>query len=83
MRKAISFLAGVLAGATIGSVAALLLAPESGTKLQARICAWGQELIDEAKRAAAAQRAEMEAQLESFKRGTPITLDSGHEPDKA
>jgi hypothetical protein len=34
-----------------------------------------QQLIDEGRRAAAAHRAEMEAQLEAFKRGTPITLE--------
>ena len=83
MRKMISFLAGVAAGALIGSVAALLLAPESGGELQERIRVRGQGLIAEAKRAAAAQRAEMEAQLESFKRGTPISLDPATEPQQA
>lgn len=76
MRKTISFFAGVLAGALVGSVAALLLTPESGSEVQERIRARAQHLIDEGRRAAAAHRAEMEAQLESFKRGTPIILET-------
>ena len=82
MRKMINFLAGVLAGALLGSVTALLFAPESGGELQERIRARGQQLIEEAKRAAAAQRAEMEAQLESFKRGTPVALGPAPEQSK-
>ena len=83
MRKMVNFLAGVLAGALIGSVAALLLAPEAGGELRERVRARGQQLIAEAKRAAAAQRAEMEAQLESFKRGTRIALDPAPEQNQA
>ena len=77
MRKPISFFAGVLAGALVGSVVALLLTPESGGVLQERIRTRARQLIDEGRRAAAAQRADMEAQLEAFKRGTPITLEAG------
>jgi gas vesicle protein len=76
MRKIMNFLAGVIAGSLIGGVTALLLAPESGGELQARVRSRGQQLIEEARRAAAAQRAEMEAQLESFKRGSPVALSS-------
>jgi gas vesicle protein len=79
MRKLFNFLAGVMAGAIIGSVTALLLAPEPGGELQARIRSRGQQLMEEARRAAAAQRAEMEAQLESFKRGSPVALSTAPE----
>lgn len=79
MRKTMNFLAGVLAGAIIGSVTALLLAPESGAELQEHLRSRGEKLMEEAKRAAAAQRAEMEAQLESFKRGTSIALEPAPE----
>ena len=75
MRRTISFFAGVIAGALVGSVAALLLAPQAGGELQERIRARAQQLIDEGRRAAAAHRSVMEAQLESFKRGTPIILE--------
>jgi hypothetical protein len=33
-------------------------------------------LIEEGKRAAAARRAELEAQLDAFKRGTPVTIET-------
>jgi gas vesicle protein len=83
MRKTISFFAGVLAGALVGSVAALLLTPESGSELQLRIRTRAQRLIEEGRQAAAARRAEMEAQFESFKRGTPITLEAGPQGPQA
>jgi gas vesicle protein len=74
MRKAISFLVGLFAGAVVGAVAAILLAPYSGSELQERARARVQGLVEEGKRAAAARRAELEAQLESFKRGTPVAV---------
>ena len=75
MRKLLSFLAGALAGAVVGGTAALLLTPVPGTEIQSRVHTRFQELVDEGRRAAAARRAELEAQLEAFKRGTPITLE--------
>jgi gas vesicle protein len=74
MRKTISFLVGLFAGVVVGAVAAILLAPYSGSELQERARARVQGLIEEGKRAAAARRAELEAQLESFKRGTPVAV---------
>ncbi len=76
MRKVVSFLAGLLAGAIVGVTVAMLLAPYSGSELQGRIRARIQELIEEGRRAAAARRVELESQLEHFKRGTPITLET-------
>jgi len=79
MRKAVSFFAGVLAGALVGGMAALLLAPRSGSELQEQIRARVQELIEEGRRAAAARRAELEAQLDAFRRGEPVAIDTTSE----
>jgi len=83
MRKVVSFLAGLLAGAVVGAAAAMLLAPYSGPELQERVRARVRGLIEEGKRAAAARRAEMEAQLEAFKRGTPVTIETTSEQPQA
>jgi gas vesicle protein len=72
-----------MAGAVVGGVAALLLAPYSGLELQEQMRARAQALIDEGKRAAAARRAELEAQLEAFKRGTPVEVEAAPEPEQA
>jgi hypothetical protein len=42
-----------------------------------------QALMEEGKRAAAARRAELEAQLEAFKRGTPVTIETTPEEAQA
>jgi gas vesicle protein len=70
MRRTISFFIGLFSGAMVGVAVALLLAPSSGSELQDRVRARVEELIEEGKRAAAARRIELEAQLEAFKRGT-------------
>jgi hypothetical protein len=75
MRKGFSFLVGLFAGAVVGAIAGILLAPYSGPELQEQVRTRLQGLIEEGKRAAAARRAEMEAQLEDFKRGPPVTLE--------
>ncbi len=73
MRKMVSFLVGVLSGAIVATAVVLLVAPSGGADLRERLGVRIQELIEEGKRAAAARRAEMEAQLEAFKRGSPVT----------
>lgn len=78
MRKAFIFLIGILSGAVVGAAVALLLTPYSGTALQERLRSLTNELIEEGKRAAAARRAELEAQLEAFKRGTPVVIERRH-----
>ena len=83
MRKIISFLAGLLAGAVVGAAAAILLAPYSGSELQERVRTRVQALMEEGKRAAAARRAELEVQLEAFKRGTPVTIETTPEEAQA
>lgn len=70
MRKVLSFLAGVLAGAVIGGAAVLLFTPYPGAEIRERLQARFESLIEEGKQAAAARRAELKAQLEAFKRGS-------------
>ena len=76
MRKGISFMMGLFAGAVVGGIVAILLAPYSGPELQERVRSRARALIEEGRRAAAARRAELEAQLETFKRGTPVTVEA-------
>lgn len=83
MKKTVSLLIGLLAGAVVGAAAATLLAPYSGAELQQRMRARVQGLIEEGRRAASARRAELEAQLEAFKRGTPVTIETTSEPPQA
>ena len=83
MRRFVSFLIGALAGAMVGAAIAILLAPYSGTELQERVRVQVQGLIEEGRRAAAARRAELEAQLEAFKRGAPVTIEPAPERPQA
>lgn len=83
MRKTISFLIGAFSGAIVGAVVAILLAPSSGQELQEQMRARVQGLIEEGRRAAAARRAELETQLEAFKRGTPVTIETVTEQPQA
>jgi gas vesicle protein len=76
MRKGFSFLVGLFAGALVGGIVGILLAPYSGPELQQQVRTRLQGLIEEGKRAAAARRAELQSQLEDFKRGTPATLEA-------
>lgn len=74
MRKTLFLIMGMLAGAAVGAAAALMFAPYSGKEMQSRIRIRAQGLINEGKQAAAVRRAELQAQLEGFKRGAPVTL---------
>jgi gas vesicle protein len=76
MRKFLVFLAGMLIGAWTGAVLALLFAPKSGMELQRNIREGVERLVEEGKTAAEARRLELEEQLETFKQGRPITLQS-------
>jgi gas vesicle protein len=83
MRKFFVFLAGFLLGIWTGGMLSLLFAPESGSELQVRIREGVEELVQEGKSAAEARRHELEEQLESFKQGRPITLQTAEETPKA
>lgn len=71
MGKVTGFLAGMMSGAIVGSVAALLMAPMSGRELQLRAREEFDELLDDAKSAAETKRVQLEAQLESLKAPKP------------
>jgi gas vesicle protein len=76
MRKFMVFLAGLIVGLWTGGVLAMLFAPQAGTVLQQRIREGVERLVEEGKSAAEVRRQELEEQLESFKQGRPIVLQS-------
>jgi gas vesicle protein len=80
MRKFMSFLAGVLCGALVGAVTAILLAPYSGVELQERIRAQVEDLVEKGRQAAMVKRTELEAQLDAFKRGESVVLQEPTAP---
>ncbi len=73
MRKFFKFVLGMMFGAIIGSTVTLLLTPAQGSEVQDQIRARIQELIEEGRKAAAERRAELERQLDAFKRGETST----------
>jgi len=79
MRKFFVFLVGFLVGVWTGGMLSLLFAPESGSELQLRIREGVDELVKEGRSAAEMRRQELEEQLESFKQGRPITLQTADE----
>jgi len=80
MRKFMAFLAGLVIGLLTGGVLAILFTPQSGATLQQSIREGVDKLVEEGKTAAEARRQELEEQLESFKQGRPIVLQSGETP---
>lgn len=82
MRKVLVFLGGFVAGAWTGGLLSLLFAPESGSELQTRIREGVDRLVQEGKTAAETRRHELEEQLESFKQGRPITLQTVEGPSE-
>jgi gas vesicle protein len=71
MKRAISFIAGLLTGAIVGSVAAILLTPVSGETLQTQIRTRAQNIQREVSNAAAERRAELEKQLAVLRSTSP------------
>jgi gas vesicle protein len=71
MRNLSGFLAGLMSGAIVGTVAALLLAPMSGRELQAQTRNQFDTLIKDARQAADVKRVQLEAQLEALKAPKP------------
>lgn len=80
MRKVLNYLAGFMLGGLVGAVMGLLFAPYGGAELQDQIRSRIDGLLEEGKRAAAARQAELEAQLEAFKSGESMTIDSSSQP---
>ena len=71
MAKISGFLAGLMSGAIVGAVAALLLAPMSGSELQAQTRDQFDHLVADARQAAETKRVQLEAQLEALKAPKP------------
>jgi gas vesicle protein len=71
MGKITGFLAGLMSGAIVGAVAALLMAPMSGHELQAQTRDQFDNLVDDARHAAETKRVQLEAQLEALKAPKP------------
>ena len=71
MGKISGFLAGVMSGAIVGAVAALLLAPMSGHELQTQTRDQFDHLIEDARHAAETKRVQLEAQLAALKAPKP------------
>lgn len=78
MNKLMGFLAGALCGAVVGGVAALLLAPMPGNELQERTRHQFDDLVTEARVAAAEKRAQLEKQLATLKAPRPAEGEAEH-----
>ena len=71
MRRFVSLIAGALCGALVGSVTALLLAPESGEDLRNQIRQRTENFRDEVKEAYGARVAQLETELENMRIRAP------------
>ncbi len=69
MRKLMAFLSGVLNGAIVGAVTALMLTPQSGKELREQARQRYNDMLEEGRKAADARRAEVLAEFEELKRG--------------
>jgi gas vesicle protein len=69
MRQLFSFLAGLLTGAIVGGVIALLLAPMSGEELRAQAQTRAEHTFSDIRSAVAEERRRLEEELEALKRG--------------
>ncbi len=69
MQRLLALLAGIFSGLIVGAVAALLLAPQSGTELREQTREWLATAMDEARQAAQAKRIELNEQFTALKRG--------------
>ena len=70
MNKVLNFMAGVMCGALVGGVTALLLAPTSGEDLRSDVVARWEEALAEAHQAMEETRQQMQAQFEHMQKGT-------------
>jgi gas vesicle protein len=68
VRKVIDFVVGLLFGSLVGATLGLLLAPRSGLDTRQLVKERINEIIEEAKQAAAERRLELEARLAAAKR---------------
>lgn len=63
-----NFLSGMILGATVGALAALVLAPQSGGEIRKEIRREIEEILSEGRRAASKRRSELEDQLAQLRR---------------
>jgi gas vesicle protein len=71
MQRAISFIAGLLTGAFVGAMVAILLTPVSGENLQMQIRTRAQNIEREIRKASSERRAELEKQLAALRSTLP------------
>jgi len=78
MQRTMSFLAGVICGAVVGSVAALLLTPMPGSELQAQARGQFDSMLSEARRAAQERQTVLRERLQDLRAPQPgaIEIDS-------
>ena len=69
MSKILAFLGGVLSGAIVGAVSALLLTPGSGDELKQQARQRYNDMQEEGRKAGETRRAEVVAEFEALKRG--------------
>ena len=67
MNRFLSFFAGVISGALVGAVVAIILTPVSGEDLRIQIQERASYVQEEVKKAAAERRAELEEQLAALR----------------
>ena len=67
MRRMFGFFMGIVVGGLVGSVVALLLAPETGEKLRAQIRERGQGFLNDVRHAADSRRIELRNRLDSLR----------------
>ena len=63
MGKAVKFIKGLVGGAAVGVLTAILLVPESGEGIRRSLRGRIEEALEEARQAAAEQRAALEEEL--------------------
>ena len=67
MRRMFGFLIGIFVGGLVGSMIALLMAPESGENLRLQLRNRGQNLANDIRHSADARRIELRNRLESMR----------------
>ncbi len=67
MRRMFGFLIGIFAGALVGGVMALLLAPESGERLRGQIRDRGQVFMNDVRHSADSRRIELRNRLDNLR----------------
>ncbi|MFN8412135.1 MAG: YtxH domain-containing protein [Anaerolineales bacterium] len=67
MRRMFGFLIGIFVGGLVGSIMALLLAPESGENLRQQLRNRGETLVNDIRQTADVRRIELRDRLEAMK----------------